>query len=129
MVVEFASPGELGVGGFGGGTPVPYYGLRSTDGLKECFFNLSTYHPEGKRNKIEIRRKDGEVSAKLDGRLAQGVHTHLPNPGYVSFHMNDLSRVRLHYVHIESPPGQLVLEFGDPKMTVSEPAENVRGRL
>jgi hypothetical protein len=111
MEVEFATAEELGIT-LRGGTPVPYYGFRSADGLKECYFPLGTVHAKGKRYQIVIRRDDGKVSATCDNDPAQGNHESQPDPGYVCLVMNDVSCVRLHQFHLESPPGNLLIDYG-----------------
>jgi len=111
MTVEFASPEELGVD-LRGGTPVPYYGLRSASGSRECYFNLNTVHTKGKQYEIVLRREAGKVSALLQDEPQKGLGEMLPDTGYISFVMNDVSRVRLHHVRLESPPGKLLVEYG-----------------
>lgn len=110
--VEFATEEELGVP-FRGGTPVPYYGFRSSDGSKECFFHLGTFHPKGKHYQITIQRESGKITAKRDDLPATGSQESLPDPGYVCFAMNDTARVRLHRFHLESPPGSVLINYGN----------------
>lgn len=128
MVVEFATSEELGVS-FGGGTPVPYYGVRSADGAKEVYFLLGTYHPKGKRYHILLRREKGAVSAFIDDSPAQAVGGNLTDPAHLCFVMNDVSRVRLHYVRIESPPGVILMEHGRRNTTRAETAQPAPGHV
>lgn len=128
MVVEFATSDELGVG-FRGGTPVPYYGLRSGDGTKEVYFLLGTYHPKGKHYHILLRREKGAVSAIIDDNPSQGVGRDLTDPAYLGFVMNDVSRVRLHYIRIESPSGKVLMEHGRRDTNKTETAQPAPGHV
>ncbi len=118
--VEFATPEELGQTSYSGGTPVPYFGLRATDGRRRCYFNLGTYHPKGQRYHILLRKEGAKVAADIYGKhmekeryeFPNGGVTSLPTPEYICFMMNDVARVRLHYVRLESPPGKVLLEYG-----------------
>lgn len=126
MVVEFATPEELGTG-FNGGTPVPYYGLRTPDGRTSCQFNLVTYHPKGKQYNILLKRDEGKVSAFFDDKPERQNGKNFPNPGYIYFMMNDVSRVRLHYVRVEAPPGKVLMEHGRCVTSKTESAQQTGG--
>lgn len=112
MEVEFATEEELGVS-FRGGTPVPYYGFRSSDGSKECFFHLGTFHPQGKHYQITIQRESGKITTTRDGHPAEGSQPALAEPGYICFLMNDTARVKLHQFKLEAPPGSVLINYGN----------------
>jgi hypothetical protein len=113
LIVELATLDELGVE-FGRSDPVPFFGVRSADGANEFNFNLSTDPPPGKRYHILLRRAEGSISAFVDDSPAEwpvGPQS-MAEPVYVRFVMNDVSRVRVHYLRIEEPPGTVVTEYG-----------------
>jgi hypothetical protein len=121
MEVEFATEEELGVP-FRGGTPVPYYGFRSSDGSKECLYHLGTFHPKGKRYQIVMERHSGTFTSSRDGHPAKGSEESLLAPGYVCFMMNDVSRVRLHQFRLESPPDHVLIDYGTTNAAQAAPA-------
>lgn len=123
MEVEFATEDELGVP-FRGGTPVPYYGFRSLDGSKECFFHLGTFHPKGKQHQITIQRESGKITATRDGHPAEGSQPSLAEPGYLCFVMNDTARVRLHQFRLEAPSGRVLINYGATNAAATAPAQH-----
>jgi hypothetical protein len=99
LEVEMAGPRELGVGS-GGGTPVPYYGFRSSDGQKEAYFLLSTYGGLWNSLSLQIRREKEKLTARRDRVDQKGYQPEILDAGYVCFVMNDTSKLRIRHFSI-----------------------------
>jgi len=97
--VEVAGFRELGIRP-NGGTPVPYYGFRSSDGLNEALFLLSTYGGAWHSLSIQVRRQGGKITAERDRFTQTGYHPQIAGAGYVCFVMNDTSKLRIRHCNI-----------------------------
>lgn len=97
--IEIAGPRELGVG-LAGGTPVPYFGFRSSDGRQEAYFFLSTYGGAWNPVSIQVRREKGKMTALRDRHAQKDYQPDIPEPGYVCIVMNDTSKVRIRHCAI-----------------------------
>jgi hypothetical protein len=99
--IDIAGFGELGIRA-NGGSPMPYFGFRSSDGKHENYFHLDTlsggWHP---RN-IRVQRQGGKVSAQVDRYEARNYNQPCALPGYVMFVMNDTSKFRIRRSYIQA---------------------------
>lgn len=99
LEVEIAGFRELGIGA-NGGTPVPYYGFRSSDGQHEALFSLSTYGGGWHSLSIQMKREDAKITARRDRMDQAGYQPQFAGPGYVCFVMNDTSKLRIRHLSI-----------------------------
>jgi hypothetical protein len=85
----------------GGGTPVPYFGVRDEKGAGSVLFLFGSGPDPGKVFEIMIDNNDGAYTALYDGRLktmdiSSFALKDFDSPGYIFFHMNDVSEVVIH---------------------------------
>ena len=92
--IDIAGFNELGIGA-NGGTPVPYFGFRSSAGKHEVYFLLSTYYGGWQPLAIQMQRVKQKVTAKIAGHQTSGGHTECSEAGYLCFVMNDTSKIRV----------------------------------
>jgi hypothetical protein len=92
--VDIAGFAELGIRP-NGGTPVPYFGFRDHSGETACLFLFSTYSGGWHSLNVQLRREGGKVSARMNNFPVPGGSTECPQPGYLTFVMNDTSKIRI----------------------------------
>ncbi len=101
--ITFSTP----VRSAGGGTPIPYFGLRDAQGHEHTLCDLGSFGGDGKKHSILVQRVGNEGLALLDGRLAtlqmRPPVEELAPPIFMFFHMNDTSEVVIHSIQFSRP--------------------------
>jgi hypothetical protein len=99
---DFSADIEVDIAGFGalgirpnGGTPVPYWGFRSSSGEKETYFLLSTFGGKWHPQFLQIRRTGDKITAKSSFHDCGGFNQPCSEPGFICFVMNDTSKIRI----------------------------------
>ena len=90
-----------------GGTPVPYFGLRGSEGVRTGLCHLSHFNGDGKRHTLLVERIGDEGLVVIDGQIPQTIlpgRKELPATVYVFFHMNDESRIVIHDIQLSGTP-------------------------
>ncbi len=87
--------------GRGGGTPVPYFGLRDRRGQECVLFMFESFPRADEVHEIVVQRSDSGFRASRDQRVVDRPEVgpdfrNLTDPVYVFFHMNDTSEVVIH---------------------------------
>jgi hypothetical protein len=103
----------------GGGTSLPYFGFRSADGQKESYCHAPFLAAEAETRRFVIRRREGVVSATLDGEPKTVYGESNDSAGYVFVHLNDYARFTLQEIIVkqiepaETPPAGQALPDTD----------------
>ncbi len=93
----------------GGGTPVPYFGLRDVNGEEFVFVLFSSYPRPDEIHEIKVTQSGDTYIVIYNGRIQRQLNTRyklkqLKSPPYLFFHMNDLSEIVIHDVLTDAPP-------------------------